>query len=286
LIRGWTTKPFRLLILGLLVLITILPLVNIIHIVVTNGEDNLSNDYIRTAPLVEKILSGNYQWSSYFHDTFLNQVHSYAALFLIQLGLIKLTGWSVYGEICAGIGLAILRLVLIKKILEKDIESSIHLLLWPVLAALVFSNAQISTFTYGETALQQGLVQLGITAGIYGLIVYPGRWIGLGLVGAGGLLASFSGGSGLLAWPVFLIGILLTWPKKRWLPVLLWGCLALAGGFPYFFYGIFQAGPSRGISLISGRVFDLEFIMTALGYPLVGASKTFTIRPGCRVISS
>jgi hypothetical protein len=267
LIPGWSSKPIRLLFLGLLVLISLLPLVNIIHIVVTNGEDNLSNDYLRTAPLVDKILSGNYQWGSYFHDTFLNQVHSYAALFLIQLGLIKLTGWSVYGEISTGIGLAVIRLVLVKRILQGEIKGYSHLLLWPFLAALLFSNSQISTFTYGETALQMGLVQLGITAGIYGLIVYPGRWTSLGIAGVGGMLASFSGGSGLLAWPVFFLGILLTWPRKKWLPLSVLGVMALAGAFPYSYYGIFLAGPASGLSMINGRILDLEFILTALGYP-------------------
>jgi hypothetical protein len=268
---NWRTKVAHFIIIGFVIGLALIPIINIVHIVSTIGADNLSNDYMRTVALVDKIFSGSFDWRNYFQDTFIvNKLHSYAFFFLVQLGLIKLTGWSVYGEIYVGLILAAIRLVFVKSIIFKGRRgfSVGTLLMWPILSALVFSNSQITVFTFGETALQQGLTQLGIVIGIFSLLTIPDTWLSIFLLFFSGVIASFSGGGGLLAWPIYLIGLILVAPRWKWVYGVTWSLGAIISFLPYFLYGylgdIFR---SIFVGGFHPQGLNPEFFITALGYP-------------------
>lgn len=82
-------------------------------------------------------------------------------------------------------------------------------MLWPFLSALAFSTSQISYFEHAATAMATGAGQFGFALGIWGLARFPGRWRGVWIMIAGGIFASLAFGSGLITWPIFLIGLIM-----------------------------------------------------------------------------
>lgn len=246
-------------------LLALVPALNIWRILAANGVDTVSNDYLMFIQQADRFLSGRNDWRQYFSDTMYMRVHSYAFLFPVRLLLLRLSHMSVNAEIAAGMLLAAARLLLLYRLLTMLLPgppgrrwfSSPYLWLLPALSALVFANAQISTFSYGETILQFGFVQVFTLAGLM-ILRRPPRGSGIWLAAACGLLASYSGGSGLAAWPVFLLAIV--WRHtRRPAAYLVWLAGAAAAAWPYLAYG--------GIGYASLQPPSLPALLTGLGLP-------------------
>lgn len=60
-----------------------------------HSVNTVSNDYLRFLSLADRALSAGYDWSGYFRDSFDNNVHSYAFLFLFRLALAALSRMSL-----------------------------------------------------------------------------------------------------------------------------------------------------------------------------------------------
>ncbi len=205
-------KRKQLIFILLISLLSLLPLFFLTRILVTTGSDSISNDYLRFTRLADRVLSAGYDWRGYFKDTLDNNVHSYAFLFLFRLALAKLTHLSVMAEIYTAMAITCVNLLIFFSILFRstDSNSKLRLLLLPVLSAFMFSYSQISTYSYGEAALQRAFTHFGILIGLWLLLYRNKSFITPWVMAISGIMAAFSGAGGLLAWPVFLFVILVT----------------------------------------------------------------------------
>ncbi|MDD2695459.1 MAG: hypothetical protein PHD58_06020 [Anaerolineales bacterium] len=242
--------------------LTILPIGNIVWLVASTGTNTLSNDYLLFAPLVDRILSGGYDWRHYFADTLLmNGSQSLAVPFLLRLAAIRLAHWNVYVEIGFGLLLALAKLGLAYTVLARQASAPARRWLLPALAALFFSTAQINAFTNGETALEIGAIQIGMVLGIWALGRSEAHWWETSVMSLGGVIASLSGGGGLAVWPAFLLGLLMR-KDRHWAGYLAWCAGLLLSIAPYAAHGFLRHTPGTGFFAL-----DPELWVTALGYP-------------------
>ena len=193
-------------------LIALIPIILMLNILETTSTDSISNDYLRFTRLADRVQSEGYDWRFYMKDSLDNNAHSYAFLFLVRLALAKLTNLSIMAELYVGIAVAIVNLILIFSCLTRfrGTASPWRFLILPVLSAFVFSYSQISTYSYGEAVLQREFNHLGILIGLWMILLRSKSSLTPWAIFAGGILASYSGAGGLLAWPVFLFAIVVT----------------------------------------------------------------------------
>ena len=260
------TKLKRLVLIGLICLIALIPLFLLVKILVTAGTDSISNDYIRFTKLADRVLSEGYDWRWYFKDTLDNNVHSYAFLFPVRLVLAELTHLSVMAEIYVGLAITFVNLLLLFSILTRFIGSTspLRFLLLPVLSAFIFSYSQISTYSFGETALQMGFTHLGILVGLWMLLLRSQSFFTPWVMLICGILSSFSGGSGLLGWPVFLLAILIT-NTGSLNKYIIWLVGLGIGASPYLAFSNYSTF-NGAFNLFN--ILTINKIVTGLGLPL------------------
>ncbi len=253
---------------AVITLLTLLPILNIVQIIARSGVDNLSNDYLDYVGLVGQVLSGSYNWLNYFQDTFYRS-HSVALPVLVHLINARFFNFNVYMELYLGVALAALRLVLWQSSLASSISGHLRTALWPLLSLLIFSESQISVFTYGDGAVTIQLSLFGFSLGLWAV---TRRTLSLPIIlamAAGGLIASFSWGNGILTWFVLLAALLGKRCRSR-LPYLVWATGLSLSLAPYFFGLILPkllgGGAGReGTSVVS--LFNWRFIVNTLGWP-------------------
>ncbi|MGZ5381500.1 MAG: hypothetical protein ACXWFQ_06535 [Thermoanaerobaculia bacterium] len=188
------------------ILLALLPPARMAWIVFTYGENNLSNDYVARVPLVASMLDGSCSLGTFVREAWIGGSHSTLALMPIYYLNARFFAWSVWVELGLGLTLAAATLVL----LTGAIPRSARWPLLPLLSLLLFSTSRVTVFTFGEPALQYGLSQLGVAIGAFALARRPERPIALALALAfGGILASWSWGGGIMAWPVFATALFL-----------------------------------------------------------------------------
>ena len=251
--------------------VSLLPIVNIVHIIATTGDNNLSNDYMIYMPYVDHLLIGDYDWRNYFRDTF-HTSHSLAIPFVIRSAVVFLTSWNVYYELYAAVILCALRVLFLGHALISSAGRHAWWIVWPTLAALVFSSSQINLFTYGDAALTIGLIQLGLAIAIWSIVRYPNMT--RGLLGAvfGGIVASLSGGQGVPVWPTVLFGCVAMGFRRPWH----FGMLLLAAaatGIPYLQFTSRTDQPPAALSNF------LRYLLSCIGWPFMNGIGT-TITPG------
>jgi hypothetical protein len=189
---------------ALAIALALLPPTRMAWIVFTNGENNLSNDYVARVPLVASMLDGSCSLGTFVREAWIGGSHSTLAVIPIYYLNARFFAWSVWVELGLGLALAAATLVL----LTGAIPRSVRWPLLPLLSLLLFSTSRVTVFTFGEPALQYGLSQLGVAIGAFALARRPGRPIALALALAfGGVLASWSWGGGIMAWPVFFAAL-------------------------------------------------------------------------------
>jgi hypothetical protein len=256
----------------LLAILACLPVYNIVHIIGTTGANNLSNDYALFLPLIDKIISGNYAWSSFFHDTFFVS-HFQPLPILVYLANALITGWNVYAELFFIIALSIFRLILTFQVFTRLAPGKHRWLLMPILAALIFSNSQISAFEFGASAVPLGLTAFGFTLGIWALVKFKPGAAAMITMAVGGLVASWTAASGIIAWIIFLAGmIFLGYREKRY--YLGWLISAILINSPYFYFLVLNRQP--GTNMLFHSLLDIRLVVNLLGRPLANGISTTT----------
>jgi hypothetical protein len=212
---------------ALAIAITLLAPTRIAWIVFTFGENNLSNDYVARAPIVVEIFEGRYQFRHLFTDTFITYGHSWLALLPIYLFDARFFAWSMAAELGVGLALAAAKTLLVWLALCPSLSTRARWMLLPVLTTLAFATPQVASFTFGESTLQMQLPQVGLALGAFSIARFSERpSLRIALVAAGGLLASWSWGGGVMVWPVFF-GALFVIGERR---ILSWVALLLTAG--------------------------------------------------------
>lgn len=194
---------------GLLITaLTVLPVANIARIIATTGADvPSSDDYVFFVQFLGPALDGTFRWPDFFRATFYN-THAMYLPNLLYLANARLTDFNLYALLYLGLALAAVRIPLLWCALTRRADPPLpRALLWPLLAALACSEAQISIFEHGLTALGQNLTTTLLVVGAWCLARWPGRWRALWPTLAAGIAASLTFGSGLALWPAFLLGL-------------------------------------------------------------------------------
>ena len=199
------TASRRRLLVAASVFFALLPPARMGWIVLTYGENNLSNDYLGRVGLVGALLDGTWTLGEFLKGAWIAGGHSTISLVSIYWLNARLFAWDVHVELVLGLAVAAATLALIVTALPARIRWP----LLPLLSLLLFSTARVTSFTYGESTLQMGLAQLGVAAGAWACVRCADRPVALAAwLAAGGLLASWSWGGGVMAWPVFLLALL------------------------------------------------------------------------------
>ncbi len=270
----------RLVFFSLLGALTLIPLARLLNILLTYGTNNPGSDDIIFASLIDRILHGTYPWNQFFKDTFFSSPdaaasagHSDAFPVLLQVLLAYLTPTYLYtASIYVGLGLTAVKLLLLWDMFTFNSKSFFRWFLLPLIFALGFSLTQISVFEWGLASIEQGFNQLGIVLGIWSLLRFQNRWIGMILMGFGGLLSSWSWGNGPLVWPIFFVGMMFfgfTKPKF----ILTWLGFAILGCLPFIYHLVLNR--ASGQEVILARLFlgffNWSFWIKALGWPMISS---------------
>jgi hypothetical protein len=270
-LNPWQYQALRWAAISVIVTLTLLPAVRIANILATTGANNLSSDdgnFINK--FLGQVLEGTYHWQNFPRDTFFN-THSLLLPGLVYLGLAYFANFNVYVALYLGLLLAALKLLLIHSALTKSDQGGKRWerwLLWPLLAALVFSVSHISSYEHALTAIAGGLSQLAFALGVWGLIRFPGKWRGVVLMAIGGVVATLSSGAGLVMWPSFLLGLILLGFRKVG-HYAFWLSAATLSVLPYVFFLFLdpQQNTRQHSTLLS--TFNYLFVIDTLGRPFV-----------------
>jgi hypothetical protein len=252
--------------------LALLPILWIVQILATTGADNPSSDDGFFVVFVGRVLKGGYNWRNLLRDTFQN-THVSAIPALIDLMMAYASHFSIYPALYLSLGLFVAKLILVRAALIRNLRAVgryARLLSWPVLSLLVFSISQISVFEHDFQAVKTAFNELGLALGVWALVRFPGRSRAVLLMAAGGLAASYSFGSGVLLFPVFIAGMLLLRFRKVWhYAVML--LAAAVGILPYVFFLLVERLPaeSKVISL-----FKSSYIVSALGHPFINETAS------------
>ncbi len=202
----------RRLLAAVAVVLAFLPLARMAWIVFTHGENNLSNDYLGRVGLVGALLDGTWTPAQFLTGAWIAGGHSTISLISIYWLNARFFAWDVRVELVLGLAIAAAALALIVAALPARVRWA----LLPLLSLLFFSTAKVTSFTYGESTLQMGLAQLGVAAGAWACVRRADRPVALAAwLAAGGLLASWSWGGGVMAWPVFVLALLALRVRSR-----------------------------------------------------------------------
>jgi hypothetical protein len=188
-------------------------------IVFTYGENNLSNDYVARVPLVASMLDGTCSIGTFARTAWIGGGHSTLALSPVYWASARFFAWDVHMELALGLLIAGGTLAL----LAATVPGRLRWVLLPILSVLLFSTTKVSSFTFGESTLQMGLAQLGVAIGAFGFAKRGDRPLAVAAsAAAGGVLASWSWGGGIMAWPIFFVAFVV----RRVRSVAAWTVLA------------------------------------------------------------
>jgi hypothetical protein len=251
------------------VLAALVPPLRIVYLVLTVGENNLSNDYVGWVPLVSAVLKGSYDWTGFFNDTLAAGVHPMAIPVLIHVAVARVAHWNMSVELSIGLALFLGAFLFLGSALTRSVRGEARWLFWPALSLLIFSTAHLSNFTFGETSLQVGSTFLGFAVGTWGLARFEGGPWTVACMGAGGLLATWSWGGGFLLWPLF--GVALAFAERRVVPVVWLGVVCLIAVAPYLRPLLTAYRPPA----IGDRTMSFGgFVLQLLGRPFVDDTGT------------
>jgi len=271
-----SVNAIKLIFFSIIFVLTLLPLLRIVYILSTTGAVNPTNDDLDFVILIDQILNGDYHWINFFKDTFYyspywpaSTGHSDFFPALIQVTLAHISDKNLYiAPLYIGLFLFFLKLILIFDIFTLSIKSRVKWAFLPLLSFLVFSVSQISTFEFGLASIEQGLTQGGFVLGIWGLCRFRNRWLSIILMFIGGILATWSWGTGPLVWPIFLLGmILLNYKKIHYYVIWFWGMVFST--LPYFYFLVLKHPPGEAPPIITlmGSLLNFPFIIKGLGWP-------------------
>ena len=248
--------------------LTLLPIANMAWIIATTGADvPSSDDYVFIVQFLAPALDGTFHWPDFFRATFYNTHAMYVPNLLYLLNA-RLTNFNLYALLYLGLALAAARVPLLWFALTRRADPFWpRVFLWPLFAALACSEAQISIFEHGLTALGQNLTTTLLVVGAWCLARWPGRWLALWPTIAAGIVASLTFGSGLALWPAFLLGMWLLDFRKVG-QYLAWAVGAALAALPYLYFLVLHYAPGSANAAVKSPLRVLVTPPTILGLPL------------------
>jgi hypothetical protein len=191
-----------------IMLLTAIPIVHLTHLLLSTGANTLGNDFATIAPLLGRILDGQYNWLHFFRDSFLNS-HADALPVLMLTVLARVADLNDTVAISFGLLTTFGMIVVLYKSLTHLIPGQLKHLVLPIAAFLFFSNAQITTLVFNFTNFQLGFSFAGFAFALWAIVHYPKTWRSIVLAVIGGCIAAWSSGFGVGAWPALFACLLL-----------------------------------------------------------------------------
>jgi hypothetical protein len=265
---------FQFLAFAFVIVLTFLPLGNILRIVSSTGTNVVSNDLAYYTSAIDQFLSGTYNFLNLFNDSFSGS-HIMALPLFVRLLAAYFSHWNIYWEIGIGIILFICQLFLLHDSLTRlSPYSPLKWLLLPLLSGLLFSTVHINIFTFGETSLALGLVGFGVNLGIWGLTKFFPTWPGILILGIGGIIAAWSWGVGVMFLPVSFLGLIL-FGCRTILPYFFLSLTSFVALSPYIFHLLVRGGGNSKILTL----LNFPLLIKAIGLPF-GLGKQILIGIG------
>jgi hypothetical protein len=253
-------------------LLTLAPLARLVYILAMTGANTPSSDDEQFIPFfLDQIMSGHYNWLHFARDTFQN-THVTMAPALAYVGLAYLDHLNIYHALYFGLFLAAVKLVLVHNAFSLPLgktQRTIRLLLWPLLAWLIFSVSQLSAFEHAFQSLKTGFNEAGLAIGIWAMVRFKQRWTAILLMALGGMAASFSFACGLILWPLFAAGMIATGFRNKGQYGALIAAAALAFA-PYADLLYLHRVPGRQTTIAS--LFNPGLLINYLGRPFANGS--------------
>lgn len=260
------TSPFGPILAVIAVVAGLSTVVRNVQMAIFSGGNNLSNDYLAFAPVVERMLSGGYaDVFELLRASFIGS-HMMLGTLLVFAANATFFSWHALSDILLAQLLALGRCWLLFDCFSEKADGWKRGLLLGALLVLNFGATQASVLHYGAFGVSVGLTLLGFCFALWSLC--KGRDSVLGLLGvvAGGFLSSLSWGNVPPCW-IALLAALFLQKTRRWAPYMVaLICLAI-NLLPYVFlyphHGE-QCGADRTalISFANMRVF-----LNTLGRP-------------------
>lgn len=246
--------------------VCLVPFGNIIHILVHNGVNNLTNDTLLVLPWLDRLGNGSLDWSEFFRGNFINGHFQLFTLAIHYLDAVY-ADYNIFILLALGVVFALLRICFLYKCFTI-INPYLRCLLLMTLFSLTFSTSQISTFEFEWNSVMVNLSFLGFAAGIYGLIRFSNSWRGIFVMTVGGVIAGWTSASGAMAWITFFLGMLLSGyrGKKFYIFWLLSGMIIFS---PYIAYLFVEPTQNPYSTLVAKfDFFRLKFLVEGIGYPM------------------
>ncbi len=268
-----------------------IPFFFISWLIVSTGANTICVDYAAFLHIVDKVLSGQYQWFSIFSDSFI-RTHMVLLPVLVHIAIAYMTNWNVTTELFVGMGFHLLRAFLIvDMIVGRYSNKWMRLAVSGIVLALVFANSQSCIMIYGEASIAIGLCLLSFTFALWSLCKFGRTPKGLSLMVLGGVASCYSFGNVIPVWVVLLLSIWLLpvrgWthhfdPRKslelyqnkaaghflvnRKVAFCYWLAGAITSLAPYAYFLSVRGSSNPELVKIFG-FFDASFVLNALGRP-------------------
>lgn len=275
--------------------VCLIPFSFICWLIISTGANNVCVDYAAFLHVVDKVLSGQYQWFSIFSDSF---IRTHLVLFpvLLHTAIAYISHWNVTFELYVGMAIHVVRALLLADLLASRFgDRATRLAVTGGTFALVFAMSQTCIMIYGEASIAIGLCLLGFTFALWSLCKFGRTPRGLSLMALGGIFSSFSFGNVLPCWVTLFISVLLL-PTRGWsqywdirrsgsyrafkqkaregqglfvgrrAALVYWAAGALISMAPYFFFLSNRATESNELTKTFG-LFAPTFVFNALGRP-------------------
>ncbi|MBX9668201.1 MAG: hypothetical protein K2X93_11305 [Candidatus Obscuribacterales bacterium] len=265
-----------------------IPFFFISWLILSTGANTICVDYAAFLHIVDKVLSGQYQWFSIFSDSFI-RTHMVLLPVLVHIAVAYITNWNVTAELFIGMSLHLLRAFLIVDMIAGRYANKwIRLAVTGIVLALVFANSQSCIMIYGEASIAIGLCLLSFTFAIWSLCKFGRTPRGLSWMVLGGVASCYSFGNVVPVWAVLLLAIWLL-PVRGWthhfdaskssaaksgghflvnrkVACVYWLVGAVASLTPYIYFLSIRGSANPELVKTFGIV-DGSFVLNALGRP-------------------
>lgn len=250
--------------IAMCMVLAIIPPARTIYVVATTGANCISNDDILFLSLTENMLSGAYDWRSYFRDTFING-HCCAAIQALFLILGPVTAWNQYTLCFTSITLAALRAHITAKLLCSTSPKPLYWTTLAIASWMFFSYSQISIFTTGIFAVMWQSCLLFMVLGVYVLWRFPDKLSAAITSSVLGILASWSLALALPTWLVYFAVGIVHGAHRRTGSMVALAAGAVAAFAPYCIFLLQGTEHSRKLSEQYIGLFNATFFINALG---------------------
>lgn len=221
------------------------------------GGNNISNDYVAFIQVIDRVLTGDYNWTRFIKETVAG-THCVAIPVLFHIFVARFLEWNARSELIIGLGVNLVRALLVTSLLTYSFHKRLRPLVFGLVLALIFSVSQASMHLFGQSCFPVALTVFGFVLGLWGLVKFKGSFAAIAVMLFGGFIATLSMGNMLCCWFAFLVSlIVLGYRRPRDYVIWLGGLLIALVPYALFVLGRMKAGAGGASALGPYYVIDM-----------------------------